>query len=138
MKYKYIGCFFDLEESRALRRLSRFRGLKKRIKSLHVTIEYDPEEVDTDLFGEEIEVRVTGYGNNRRNEGLLVEAHSDNPVIQAMLDRIEVQHITLSRALAAESVDTKNLEFRKIKPLTVKGRFGGFSEELGPIVGINK
>lgn len=133
--YQYIGCFFDEETEKMLREHRQGKELAKSIKYLHTTIEYQPKYIGRipELFGKEIEVTVTGYGNNGRNEGLEVKVSSKNEEIQEMLERIEVPHITLSRAEDAQSVDTRYLEFEPIEPFTVKGVFGGYADNNGPV-----
>lgn len=131
--YYYIGCFFDKEEEERLLEHRQGPALERPIGSLHVTVEYLPEHVDTSLFGTEVEVTVTGYGNDGRNEGFRVEISSADDEVQSLLDGIEIPHITLSRAEDAESVDTKNILFEPIEPFTVKGRFGAYISGLGPV-----
>lgn len=138
MDITYTGCFFDHDMASVLRRHRQGEELSKSIRALHMTIFYEPEEVDITLLGEEIRVHVVGYSNDGSNEGYLVEADSDNEKIKELLEQIEVQHITLSRAEEARSVDTKDLDFQPIEPFCVKGHFGIFVEGLGPVTGISK
>ena len=131
--YYYIGCFFDKEEEERI--LDRRQGpvLEHPIEPLHLTVEYMPEPVDASLFGTVVEVTVTGYGNDGRNEGFRVEVCSADADVQRMLDSVEVPHITLSRAEDAASVDTKFLVFDTIEPFSVKGRFGAYLRNHGPV-----
>ncbi len=133
LPYYYIGCFFDKEEEKRLLEHRQGPALEHRIGSLHVTVEYLPGQVDTSLFGTEVEAIVTGYGNNGRNEGFSVEVSSADEDMQRLLDSIELPHITLSRAEDAESVGTKKLRFDPIEPFSVKGKFGGYIRGHGPV-----
>lgn len=137
-EFTYIGCFFDHDEAEKLRAHRAGKALDKQIASLHITFEYGPEDMRTRLFGKEVTVRVVGYGNNGKNEGYLVEISSGDEEVKALADKIALPHITLSRALDASSVDTKDLDFAEIEPFSVTGRFGGYSEEIGPVTGIGR
>lgn len=127
-KYVYVGCFFSSDE--LLQKLCSIRtvSLDRTISDLHVTFAYRPEEVDTSLFGEDIAVTVTGYGNNGRNEGVKVSLSSDDPRLQLMIEKITVPHITLSVSNESRSVYTKDLEFMPIDPIQLTGKFGGFKQ----------
>lgn len=43
--------------------------LPKTIRDPHVTFAYMPRTVDETLFGEEMAIKMIGYGNDGRNEG---------------------------------------------------------------------
>lgn len=126
MEYKYIGCFLNFEKlHEAIAHLPQAR-LARLIAHPHVTFAYRPECVDTALFGEEVALTVTGYGNDGVNEGLLVEVHTKNAVLRRMADGIAVPHITLSLGEKGEAVDTAKLKFSPIAPFALHGLFGGF------------
>lgn len=125
-KYRYIGCFFNKEYLWESIKAVDTNPLYKVIEAPHITFKYRPEFVDESLFGEEIQVKVLGYGNDGQNEGLLVELHTENATLTEMANSIEVQHITLSIGVDAEAVDTKYLDFTPIEPFYIVGHFGGF------------
>ena len=123
--YLYIACFVPYYRLMAAVTPIREQRLEREILQPHVTVQYQPETVDERLFGENVLIRVTGYGCNGRNEGLSVQVQSRNPDLQKLLDRIAVPHITLSVARDGSSVDTRELDFHPVEPFTVRGRFGG-------------
>ena len=126
MEYKYIGCFIDYDAlHKALAHLPQAR-LAKVIEHPHITFAYRPERVDTALFGEALSISVTGYGNDGTNEGLLVEVHTENVLLQAMVNDIAVPHITVSISEAGEAVNTAKLAFSPIAPFELHGYFGGY------------
>lgn len=131
MEYKYIGCFIDFQKfQEAISCLSAER-LARVIEHPHITFAYMPDSVNTALFGAPIDIKVTGYGNDGTNEGLLVELHTQNPVLEAMAKRIPVPHITISVSAEGQSVDTAKLTFSPIEPFGLTGVFGGFKEDGG-------
>lgn len=132
----YSGCFFDIDASEILRQHRAGRELEKSIESLHVTVCYAPKTIPADLLGEPVTVTVTGYGNDGVNEGYAVRLHAENEALQELLSKIEVPHITLSRAKKGRSVDTRYLEFSPVESFTVTGRFGVYEKSLGPLTQI--
>ena len=124
-EYEYVGCFFDFDEFSALVAPLRRGALSGDKKKPHITFQYMPESVNPELFGQEIEVTVLGYGNNGVNEGLKVSLRSENPEINRMIEKIAVPHITIAVSESGQAVDTKYLEFAEIEPFTIKGHFGG-------------
>ena len=70
-----------------------------------------------------------GYGNDGKNEGLLVRIEADDPVIQEACDKLKVPHITLSVSEGAKPQDTDKLDFKPLdKPFEIKGEYGLFSQ----------
>lgn len=126
--FKYVGCFFEKDMlARVINQLGKER-LEITKEYPHVTFSYRPQEVDETLFGEKIEVRMIGYGNNGTNEGVKVEVQSNNKKLQEMIDCIEVPHITLSTSLTGSPVDTKSLVFEPISQVEFTGVYGGYTE----------
>ena len=126
--YHYIGCFFPKEELLSRTEHISEGHLFRLIDAPHVTFVFAPEKADESLFGEKVRVRVTGYGNDGRNEGLRVELYSDNRELCDMIVDIPVPHITLSVAKGARPYETRFLEFQPIEPLYLEGTFGGYTE----------
>lgn len=124
--YIYIGCFFDFDELQAAVAPIAPRRLERPISAPHVTFVYHPERVDTRLFGREVTVRVTGYGNDGRNEGLQVEVLTQDPILREMALHIPTPHITLSVSRRGRPVDTAGLAFSPVEPFSLTGRFGGY------------
>ncbi|MDO4332677.1 MAG: hypothetical protein Q4C58_08315 [Eubacteriales bacterium] len=126
--YKYIGCFVPFQELYDKVNCIRKEPLPKTIRDPHVTFAYMPRTVDETLFGEEMTIKMIGYGNDGRNEGVKVELSADNPVLKEMMKRIEVPHITLAVSEEGAPVDTGKLHFEPIEPIMIVGKFGGFIE----------
>jgi len=124
--YIYIGCFFDVDELQTAVAPIAPQRLERPIPAPHVTFAYRPERVDTRIFGRAVTVRVTGYGNDGRNEGLRVEVLTQNPILQELALRIQVPHITLSVSRTGRPVDTAGLSFSPVEPFLLTGRFGGY------------
>lgn len=125
--YKYIGLFIEFEMFNKQIADIKTNNLYKVIKNPHVTISYKPEFVEEGLFGEEVTIRIVGYGNDGINEGLKVELITDNEVIKKQIKEIKVPHITLSIAENGHAVDTYRLDFEPIEPIEITGIYGGFS-----------
>lgn len=103
--------------------------LDKRIATPHVTTAFRPgvEQLNLDSLGSGARIIAVGYGNDGRNEGLLVQIEAEDPAIQAACDALEVPHITLSVAEGAAAKDTANLEFAPLKePFELSGQYGLF------------
>ena len=127
--FHYIGCFFSRDALWEILAPCRHAALENPIQAPHITFAYEPEEVDTALFGKEIWVTVIGYGNNGRNEAVKVTLHSEDPTLEKMIRQIPVPHITLSVSEGAEPVDSRYLDFTPIAPIQIKGTFGGFTQD---------
>lgn len=97
---------------------------------LHVTLSFRGgiESAHEEFLGEVVKVRVVGYGNDGKNEGLKVELESTNPELQKICDELETPHITLSVSRDARNRDTRNLAFEPLEePLEFVGRYGVFT-----------
>ena len=72
--------------------------LENTVEKPHVTTNFQPDETQLhlDALGSGVKMIAVGYGNNGRNEGLLVKVVAEDPEIQAALDKLEKPHITLS------------------------------------------
>ena len=126
--FHYVGCFFSANELLEILKPYRSNPLARTISRPHVTFIYKPDEVDESLFGIDIHVTITGYGNDGRNEGVKVSLSSEHPMLQSMIEKIEVPHITISVGEGAEPVNTRYLDFASIPDIQVTGRYGGCLE----------
>lgn len=124
--YEYVGCFFDYRELAELVTPIRKDALKNNKLTPHVTFEYKPDTVLTELFGTAITATIIGYGNNGENEGLKVVLSSDNEIINRMSRKIEVPHITLAVSDVGKAVNTRYLDFAPIAPIKIVGWYGGY------------
>ena len=124
-KYEYVGCFFDYETLFRKVKVIRKNPLPCEKTKPHITFEYDPATVDTTLFGEEVSVTITGYGNDGQNEGLQVTLSCKNKQLENMAQKIVVPHITLAVSPTGKAVDTKYLNFQKIEPIHITGYYNG-------------
>lgn len=126
--YTYIGCFIPFVELFEKIRILKGKRLFRIIQNPHITFVYEPEQVDESLFGQNIKVKIIAYGNDGHNEGVKVELSSDSPEIKKMAAQIEVPHITLSVSENGKSINTKYIEFKPIEPISILGKFGGYTE----------
>ena len=127
--YIYTGAFID--QRILLGAVKSIKGdrLAKLIEFPHVTFQFKPETVPTPLFGEKVYVRVVGYGNDGKNEGLKVEAFAANPLLADMINEIPVPHITVSTSADGKPVDTAKLNFHRVEPFFMEMTFGGYTPE---------
>ncbi len=125
--FRYIGCFLDSEELAGMVALLGKERLARVIANPHVTFRYQPDTVDSGLFGEKVLVTAVGYGCDGENEGLKVELQMENPRLAKLAEAIAVPHITLSVSKDGESVNTRYLDFTPIAPFTLTGVFGGYT-----------
>lgn len=124
---QYIGCFFTGEAEAALRACST-DPLAYPIRDLHVTFVFQPKTVDPALIGLPLTVRVVGYGNDGRNEGVRVELSAKDKRLRELIRAIPLPHVTLSIAGDAKAVDTRYLNFAPLEGCTVRGTFGAFRD----------
>jgi 2'-5' RNA ligase len=119
----YTGIFLNNDELYALFPPQ----LSVRPAHLHVTLIFRGgiESAHEELLGETVTVRIVGYGNNSKNEGLKVELEASNPELQKLCDAVKVPHITLSASREAQMKDTKLLDFEPLEnPIEITGRYG--------------
>lgn len=131
----YLALFVDKEcLERAVGSIDRSQGSldKKAIDSPHVTLAYKPlsSEVPRELFGKEFTLVIDGYGYDAENEGLSVKLQPDVgaadfdkesfETVQKILDDRGVKpHITLSVSKDGKAVNTKNLRFDPVEPISI-------------------
>lgn len=127
-EFEYIGCFFDYDELSGLVKSIRTNPLLNEKFNPHVTFKYMPDKVDVKLFGTKVKVTVTGYGNNGENEGLKVSLSCENEVLNKMIEKIEVPHITLSVSKNGAAVNTRYVDFNDIPSFEITGTYGGFTK----------
>lgn len=132
----YIGYF--IEPSQMARMLSELErqgvaapGLSKQIACPHVTLGYMPKDAHEGQFGESVEMRVVGYGNDGQNEGVLVEMmDASNEALTHLGESVACPHVTISVANGAKPVNTRNIRFDPIpEPFGLHGTFGGYTTE---------
>lgn len=124
----YVGCFLNFDVFHSTVGCIRKEPLENIILNPHVTFAYKPDKVILPLFGEKIQVTIIGYGNDGNNEGLKVHLKSNNPIIQSMISKIEVPHITIAVSSKGKPVNTKNLFFKAINPIELEGEYGGYTK----------
>lgn len=128
-KYEYVGCFFDYDELFEKVKNIRKNPLKNTKTKPHITFKYAPIDVFPELFGEELEVEIIGYGNDGDNEGVCVIATSKNNVLTQMIQDIQIPHITLAVSDNGLAVNTKNLVFHSIIPIKITGKYDGHIDD---------
>lgn len=125
--FLYVGCFVNPTDFHAAIRHIRKNPLENDIQAPHVTFAYRPKEVVSSLFGKDIRITVTGYGNNGVNEGLKVRLEAEDPILQSMIGQIEVPHITIAVSSGGKPVNTRDLCFEEIDPIELNGQYGGYA-----------
>ncbi len=106
--------------------------LEKTVDEPHVTINFRPEskQLHLDQVGSNAKIIAIGYGNDGKNEGLLVKVESDDPEIQAAVDEVAVPHITLSYSKDSHPMYTSGLEFTPLEqPFEISGTYGIFTRK---------
>jgi hypothetical protein len=121
----YTGAFIDIATLHKTIKVG--NRLEKLIENPHVTFQFRPETAPTSLFGEKVCVKVVGYGNDGKNEGLKVEVFANNQMLSKMAKEILVPHITISVSADGKPVDTAKLTFHPIKPFFLEMTFGAFT-----------
>lgn len=125
---EYTGVFFERETLSDLISQNIGEGrLHQVVLHPHVTFQYMPQTIREELFGELVEFRVVGYGNDGLNEGLLVEWLSGSALVKKLFKDVPIPHITISYAEHGSAVNTRYLDFKPITPFVISGIFGGFT-----------
>lgn len=124
----YTGWFTDPAVLYDAVRGIRTDPLEREIAHPHITSVFRPQQVDRSLFGLPIKIRMIAYGNDGSNEGVLVQAASDDARMTRLLSQIAVPHITLAVSADGKPVNTGKLTFRQIEPIEIIGIYGGFSQ----------
>ena len=122
----YTGIFLDSNELYSLFRPK----LSVRVGHPHVTLDYRGgiESAHEEFLGEVVKIRVIGYGNDGKNEGLLVKLEASNLELQKFCDAVEIPHITLSTSRESKNRFTKGLQFTPLeRPIELTGRYGVFT-----------
>lgn len=127
-KYKYTGLFVDFKELWEIMEQITDEKLKFPVEHPHVTIDYHPEHVDASLFGKKVLIKITGYANDGRNQGLKVELADCPPKIGNRIEEKKLLHITCSLSRSAKAVNTKDLLFTPLdREYYIEGVYQGFS-----------
>ena len=125
----YEGIFFD--------GLSFAGRLPKKVAYKHLTTAFRPSTASSHLYGEQVAVLVTGYGNDGDNEGYKVVFIDGSEEIKRKIENLPVPHITLSTSLSGKPVNTAKLSFDESYfddypyDFVLYGKFGGFVSENG-------
>ncbi len=136
----YSGVFVDPDEIYDLFPPS----LSQQIRDPHVTAVFRPdaEKMFLDALGSGAKINIVGYGNDGKNEGVLVKVEAEDPGVQKALednvasdhqdgeDKPLMTHITLSIADGAAAYNTRNLEFSELEePVSINGVFKLFGKD---------
>lgn len=120
----YEGLFVDKEELHQKIQPQ----LERPIEKPHVTTFFRPKEarqLNLDSLGSGARIMAVGYGNDGKNEGLLVRVEADDPAIQKACDALKTPHITLSVSRDGRPVNTAFLEFTPLEePFEINGNYG--------------
>ena len=101
--------------------------LSKDIEYKHITTEFKPSITHEHLYGQQATFLVTGYGNNRINEGYKVKLIScESNELKELYDSIDIPHITLSISEEGKAVNTQMLDFMPTNEIKITTKFGGF------------
>ena len=112
-KVFYTGIFVDREEL-----YDKFPAqLENPVEAPHITANFAPDETQLHLdeLGSGAKVYAIGYGNDGKNEGILVKVEADDPVIQKAVDAVKVPHITLSCSDDSHPMYTSKLAFSPLE-----------------------
>jgi len=126
-KVLYNGLFVDPEELYSKAQPT----LAKPIKTPHVTTAFKPNlsQLNLEQLGSEARIIAVGYGNDGKNEGLLVRVEADDPVVQEACDALKTPHITLSISKDGQAKNTAFLDFSPLEhPIEITGRYGVFAQ----------
>ena len=135
----YTGIFIDPDEIYG----NITPSLSHKIRDPHVTVAYRPRvgELLLDSLGSAAHIEAIAYGNDGKNEGLLVRVTCDDMAVQRTLgeresmgadgeSRLVPMHVTLSIADGAKAVDTRNLQFRPLEnTFELRGKYGYFCKD---------
>ena len=127
---EYFGIFFNKENSKIISDNEKQR-LEFLPNNFHCTFAFRPNEIElfNQFVGQNVDVSLIGYGNNNENSGFEI-AFDDK--FKDLFKNFDINntpktpHITTSLANGARAVNTCNLRFEPIKPITITGRFGFF------------
>ena len=121
---KYEGLFFDEETEKFIHSIeeNRLEFVNDRI---HCTFQYQPtnEEIFNDIVGKEYEIEIIGYACDGNNSGFEIKLPDELNKKKKKKDTIP--HITASIKEGAKSINTKDLNFKKLdNPVKIFGKFG--------------
>ena len=131
IKYHFTGCFFDQEV--VLELASRYGDMRlsRIIACPHVTLDYKPGGMSEELLGEEVLLRIIGYGNDGKNEGFKVELCEASDELIRLYNNVDVPHITISVADNSFAKYTSKIRFVTLSnPEYISGRFAVMMGEL--------
>ena len=123
----YAGLFIDPNEIYQKAQPT----LEEPIETPHVTTAFKPDlsKLHFDQLGSNAKIIAVGYGNDGKNEGLLVKVEADDPEVQAACDALETPHITLSVSEDGMAKDTAFLDFSPLEqPFEINGQYGLFDQ----------
>jgi len=106
-------------------------SLSTDIEHKHVTTEFRPEITHEELYGSNVILHVSKYGNDGENEGLYVDSiETDNNTLNNLFNSITVPHITLSVSDTGKPVNTSRIKFDKDwnGATVLDAIFGGFRD----------
>ena len=128
MAIELIGAFIIGEDDIAKLRNADYRTpLENDMDILYVTFQNEPEIVDRALFGKPVEMKVTGYGCNRRYEGFLVELYPEDAALKEKAELIPTPTIAMSY-YDSEPKKTRMIPFYTVDHFTVSGIFGAIED----------
>lgn len=101
--------------------------LENVIKYQHVTFGFHTEYPEK-MHGLRFPITIIGYGNDGKNEALLVELPK-SVIDMNIYGGADKPHITLSVSSDAKPVDSWKLHFQFVWPWTIWGVFGYFDKD---------
>lgn len=128
MAIELIGAFICGEEDIAKLKNAEYRTpLENSVDTLYVTFQNEPEIVDRSLFGKPVDMKITGYGCNGRNEGFLVELYPEDVALKEKAEPIPTPVIAMSY-YDSEPKKTRMMPFYTVDQFTVSGIFGAIED----------
>lgn len=90
-------------------------------------LQNEPEIVDRSLFGKKVEMKVTSYGCNGRNEGFLVELYPEDEALKEKAEPIPTPVIAMSY-YDSKPEKTRMMPFYTVEQFTISGIFGALED----------
>lgn len=131
-KYIYLALFVDQKDLFPKIRAMFPEGLENEMRDHpHITLAFRPTKFHETLFGEKVEIAITGYGKNATNEGVSVKVRSfRNHKLRRLIAMKPRHHITLSISPGAQAVNTGSLCYDPLaEPFEVTGVFGAYGAD---------
>lgn len=141
-KVIYEGFFLNGEEKEnamafvdSISEMSGDGRLDKVIGDMHITTGFgkNAQGFDINAIGEDVDIEITGYANDGKNEAISVSLSSENPDLQSKFDKLQNPHITVSVGEGGRPFDSGKLSFEPLPDyfageFKLTGQYGVFTD----------